>query len=191
MSVDPICRRHIQNWQSLIIEIDWLSTAERRLQCCRNLGRLERIFRCASECFAMHNSFGKLSQIIDEGRAVQCKGILRCLCSHAMRVSDLDLVDRRIIVDYSVSFRAANSSHAFMTVGESAAQVGGQHFAIGKFDDTPAIVAVTVLSKVAVDHALTDGKDAVHLLLGIGKIRFNVQVITSDVDLGYVRGFGD
>ena len=173
----------LQNRQSLIVEIDRHPRPERVLQSRNNLRRLERVFRRTAHRPPIKHRTRELLQIINKRRVVQGKRIRRRSSPHTMNIAYLNTVDRRVPTDDSVGLCAADACCAFVAVGQGAAQVRGEDFAVGEFDHAPAVVAVAVLGQIAVDGLLAHGDDSVDLSFGIGQVGFDVEEVAADVDL--------
>lgn len=77
----------------------------------------------------------------------------------------------------------ANSSGAFKPIFKRSTDVCRQDFPIGKLNNAPSIIAVTVFGKIGIDGLLSKCDDSVHLLLGIRQARFYSQVKASNVDV--------
>ena len=77
----------------------------------------------------------------------------------------------------------AHAGFALKPVGEGAAQVSGEDFAVGKLNHAPSVVAVAVLSQVAIDGLLTHGNNPVDLLFGVGEALLDIQVVSANINL--------
>lgn len=68
-----------------------------------------------------------------------------------------------------MSFGTTNSCRTLETVGESATDMESEDLAIGKLNNSPSIVAVAVLSKLAIDSLLTERNSSVDLFFRVRK----------------------
>lgn len=70
-----------------------------------------------------------------------------------------------------------------MSVGKSSSNMGSKDLPIGKLDDTITIVGISKLLQIVIDSSLTKCDDPVDLLLRVSQTFFDVEEVTSNVDL--------
>lgn len=179
----PIRLRRAHDRHPVIIKIHRLPIPKRILQRSRNLRRLKRILGITSQRRPIQHRRRKLRKVVQKRLLIKHKRIRSRGRAHTMRVPDLHSVARRVAVDEGVGLGAAHAGGALEAVLEGAADVRGEYFAVGEFDDAPAVVAVLVVGELVVDCVLPEGVHAVDLSFWVGEARLDVEVESADVDL--------